>query len=145
MSANGAMFGQLGGAVGSIFGAIGDFQEARGYQKAAGYAELNAKETEAMTKLQVQQAGRQIYQTIGGQVSDVAGAGLAEGGSAVDLLRSSMEQGALQKQLIETQGSINARGFEEQASAYNAQADAANMAGAGGVASGILQGIGAFI
>jgi hypothetical protein len=44
--------------------------------------------------------------TLGGQEADVAGAGFSEGGSALDLLRSSASQGALTHAVLGQQGLI---------------------------------------
>jgi hypothetical protein len=43
------------------------------------------------------QAEREMYQSLGQTKADVAGAGFAESGSALDLLRQSASQGALQQ------------------------------------------------
>lgn len=139
----GMNFGDLGGAVSSIFGGMGDLAEAKSYKKAADIATQNAAIANESTRIQEAQAGRNIFQTIGKQQAQVAGAGLAGSGSAIDLLRSSQQQGELTRQLIGTQGLIQQQGFLQEANAYTGMADAAKAAGAGGIFGGIMKGVGA--
>lgn len=141
--AGGLNFGDLGGAVQSIFGAMGDFAEAKSYKKAEDLATQNAGIANESTRIQQFQAQRNIYQTIGKQQAQVAGAGLASSGSALDLLRSSQQQGELTRQLIGTQGLIQQQGFLQEANAYGGMASAASAAGNGGLFGGIMKGIGA--
>jgi|ERR1700744_11962 len=136
-------FGQLGGAIGSLFGAAGDSAEAGSYTQAAQIAEQQAEVAKQATAIQETQAQRQIFQVIGGQEAQVAGAGLASSGSAQALLRSSASQGALQKQLIQQQGDITEAGYEAEAASYNGMASAAKSASSGGMFGGLLSGIGA--
>ena len=56
------------------------------------------------------------------------GAGL-EGGSAGDLMRSSMQQGALANQLIKTQGNIQENAYQEQVVGYQGMQASSNAAG----------------
>src|SRR5581483_7490836 len=78
--------------------------------------------------IQEMQVQREAYKAIGGQIADVAGAGFAESGSALDLLRSSAAQGALAKQLVTEQGGIQVESYKTQAASYDAMAQAADMA-----------------
>jgi hypothetical protein len=66
---------------------------------------------------------------IGGQRADVAGAGFAESGSALDLLRSSAQQGALNRAVLGQQGLIQEAGYKEQAQSYTNMSEAATIAG----------------
>lgn len=148
-------FGSLGGAVSDIFGGIGTLKGAKAFQvasqysqKAAQYATENAGIAEASGRVKQLQAERQIYQVIGGQQADVAGAGFAKSGSALDLMRSSVEQGALTKALLENQTQIEVRGYRQEAEAklaeaaqYQAQASAQKTSGIGGILGGIAKGI----
>lgn len=138
-----AGFADLGGAVSDIFGAVGKFAEAKGYKAAAGYAQSNAEISQQSTNIQEYQAQRQIEKTLGGQQSDVAGAGLAASGSALDLFRDSAQQGSLTKQLIANQGAINVQGYQAEAASYDAMATAAKAAGSGGILGGIIKGVSA--
>lgn len=138
-------FNDIGGAVSDIFGGIGQLKSAKGYQQAAQYAEENAAIAEQSAKIQGVMAQRQIFQTIGGQQSDVAANGLASSGSATDLLRSSAQQGALTKQLVANQGAINVLGYQAEAASYASMASAAKSSAAGGFLGGALKIAGAVL
>jgi len=134
-------FGGIGGAVSDVFGGIGALKAAGGYKTASKLAAQNAVIEAASTRVRQLQAQRQIYQVIGGQQADVAAAGFAKSGSALDLLRSSAEQGSLTKALVEQQGAINVAGYKAQAAMYGAQASASKTSGIGGIISGVAKGI----
>lgn len=138
-------FGGIGGAVSGLFGAAGDFAEAKSYTKAADLAAQNATISLESANIQRTQAQRQIFKTLGAQKAGVAGAGLAESGSALNLLQSSASQGALTKQLITNQGNITAQGFEQESAAYQGMASATQSAGVGGIFGSVLKGIGAVL
>lgn len=133
-------FADIGSAVSSIFGGVGQLQSAKGYQAAAKYAAQNADIAEQSAKIQGLMAERQITKTIGGQAADIAGAGLAASGSALDLMRDSAQQGSLTKQLISNQGAINVLGYKAESENYSAMASAAKTAGSGGILSGLISG-----
>ena len=59
----------------------------------------------------------------------MAGAGFAESGSALDLLRDSASQGALAHAVIGQQGLITEAGYEQQRQSYQIMQGAANDAG----------------
>ena len=61
----------------------------------------------------------------------------------LDLMRSSVQEGALQKASIDVEGKIQENAYQEQADAFTAQAGAAKMAGIGGIFGGLLKGAGA--
>jgi hypothetical protein len=130
-----ATFTDLGGAVSDLFAASGDRAKAAGdraeqqnYLLAEGLANQNEKFTETSTAIKQAQETRSLTQTIGGQQADVAGAGFAESGSALDLLRDSASQGALMKAVTGEQGLITEAGYKEQAASYANMANAAGMA-----------------
>jgi hypothetical protein len=136
----GNTFSNLSGGVTDIFGgsataaglrlkAQGSLVEAGNYDLAAGLAKQNEKFTEQSTAVKQLMADRQIQQVTGSETADIAGAGFDTGsGSALDLLRSSAQQGALQKQLVGQQGLITEAGYTEQATAYSNLAGYARMA-----------------
>jgi hypothetical protein len=148
-------FGGIGGAVSDIFGGMGTLAGAKAYKvsaqysrKAAQYATENAGIAESSGRVKQLQANRQIYQVIGGQQADVAGAGFAKSGSALDLLRSSVEQGALTKALLSNQTAIEVRGYKQEAegklaeaASYDAQASAQKKSGIGGILGGVAKGL----
>jgi len=129
-------FSDIGGAVSDLFAssgdkakAQGDFIEAKDYSLASDLATQNEQFAETSTAIKQAQLDRSIYQTIGGQRADVAGAGFAESGSAIDLLRSSAQQGALTKAVAGQQGLIQEAGYKEQAESYANMSQAATIAG----------------
>lgn len=131
------------GAVGDLFGALGSFEAAAGYSKASKSAYKSADITRASTKIQAQQQDIQTFKVIGGEQADTAGAGfLTDSGSAGDLLRSSAQQAALSRQLIENQGEITAGGYDAQGAAYKSQQKAANAQGEGQIVGGVLKAVG---
>lgn len=133
----------ISGAVGDLFGAMGSFEAASGYSKASKSAYQSADITRASTKIQEQQQDIQTYKVIGAEQASTAGAGfVTTSGSAGDLLRSSAQQAALSRQLIENQGEITAGGFDAQGASYKAQQKAANAQGEGGIIGGVLQAVG---
>lgn len=138
MPASQAGFSDVGGAVSDIFGGIGQLESAGGYEAAAKAATENAGIAQQSAQIQGYMAQRQITKTIGGQQADVAGAGLAKSGSALDVMRDSAQQGSLTKQLIANQGAINVLGYQAEASNYSAMASAAKTAGTGGIIGGIV-------
>jgi hypothetical protein len=89
----------------------------------------NAELTANSTSLRVMQQQRKAYQVLGGQRADIAGAGLAASGSALDVIRSSAQQSSVDKSLIQMQGQIDVNSMTRQAQNYDAQAKAAQKAG----------------
>lgn len=138
-------FGYISGGISSIFGAIGDLSEAGAYKKAATIADQNAALEAESTSIQQSQESRKVFQTLGAQASQVAGAGLTAGGSSLDVLRSSVQQGSLQKQLIGLQGAVQENSFKQEASAYQGMEGAANAAAGGGILGGIVKFAGAVL
>lgn len=96
----------------------GDIAEAEQYDLATALARQNAAFTQQSTEIKQFQLDRQINQTIGGARADIAAAGMAESGSAIDILRDSASQGALAKAVLGQQGLITEAGYEEQAKSY---------------------------
>jgi len=116
--------------------AQGDQAESNAYLQAGAVADTNARLARASAGIQSAQEDRNIYKAVGGQQSDIAGAGFGSGNSGTSslfLMADSVHQGALAKQLIGVQGEITAGGFQQQSLA--AQAESAAAAAAGGAAS----------
>lgn len=111
--------------------AQGDLAEAKNYDLAAGLAGENAQFTESSTAIKQAQIDRNTTMTLGGQRADVAGAGFAESGSALDLLRDSASQGALTKAVAGQQGLIQEAGYQEQQQSYETMSAAARSTAAG--------------
>jgi len=104
--------------------AQGDLAEASNYDLASGLATENAAYTNISTRIQQSQALRQETQTIGSQRAGVAGAGFSSGGTALNLMRDSANQGALAQGVIGMQGAITEAGYKEQASSFDTMAAA---------------------
>lgn len=134
-------FGDIGSAVKDIFGGIGQLKAAGSYEEGASIARQSARETEWSTAIQQVKLDREIFKTVSGQAADVAGAGFTAGGSAGDLLRDSVSQGALAHQLTQVQGDINAEAYKAQAVALQGQADASKATATGDFIGGAINAI----
>jgi hypothetical protein len=109
--------------------ATGDFAEAANYNLAATYASQEAAFTKQSTAIQEFQETRNLSRSLGQTTADVAGAGFAEAGSALDILRDSASQGALQKAVTSEQGLITEAGYKEEQQSYENMANSAVAAG----------------
>lgn len=171
MALSSTTFSDAGGAVSDLFASSADTSKAQGlrikaqgdalegqnYDEAAVLAQQNEQFTEQSTAIKLQQIDRSNYQTIGGQQADVAGAGFASSGSALDLMADSASQGALTKAVAGQQGLITEAGYTEQAQSYQNMskaaafavqgdelaADAADKAATGSTITGIIKGVAA--
>lgn len=139
MAVSAAGFADIGSAASSIFSGVGQLQSSKGYKQAAAYAGDNAEIAQQAANIQSLMATRQVYKTIGGQQADIAGAGLANSGSATDLLRSSAQQGSLTKQLVSAQGAINVLGYQAEQASYESMAASAKTSGIGGLLGGAVK------
>lgn len=135
MAIGSATFTDLSGAASDLFSidahhakAQGDLLEAQNYDLASSLATQNEKFTETSTAIKQAQTDRENFKMIGGQQADVAGAGFAASGSALDLMRDSAAQGALTKAVGEQQGLITEAGYTEQAQSYQTMSQAAHVA-----------------
>jgi hypothetical protein len=135
MAFGNSTFSDLSGAVGDLFAAEGHRLKAEGnrveaenYDLASDLSLKNARYTEQSTAIKQAQLDRENYKVLGGQAADVAGAGFAASGSALDLMRESASQGALTKAVGQQQGLITEEGYQEQAQSYQNMAKAARLA-----------------
>jgi hypothetical protein len=124
-----SLLGGVSSLIGGNAASAGSKAAAKAYGVAAGYADQNAQlalENEALAQkgTEITKLGftRQLYQVMGGARADVAASGLAQSGSAEDVMRSTAQQGALTKSLITLQGDIAAKGYEAESLSYKAQA-----------------------
>jgi hypothetical protein len=141
----GGIIETIGGAVGSLFTSQGNAAEANSYTSAAELEQQNAQLTAASTRIQEVQQARAVSQSLGTTEADVAGAGFTSSGSALDILRSSAQQGALATSLVNIQGAINENAYAAQAGADVAKAKAANEANTAGTISAIASVGGALV
>ncbi len=159
MAFGAATFSDLGGAVSDLFAsqgarskAEGDRIEAAEYDLAAQFAEQNVGFTKISTGLKLYQEDRSVAQTIGEQRADVASAGFAESGSALDILADSVSQGAIQHETTQFQGLVTEASYQEQSDSYKLMASAARVAAKaednaamGDLISGGLKGVAAIV
>lgn len=131
-------FSYIGTGIQDLFGAAGSKQDAASLDKAAGMEDVNAKLAGASKDIQHAAAARDIYKVIGGQASDIAGSGFQMSGSALDLARSSAQQGAITQALIENQGQIDIQGHLIAATNLRAQAASARSAANASMFGGIM-------
>jgi hypothetical protein len=136
MAFGNATFSDISGAASDLFAASGDrskaqfdFAEAKNYGLASDLALQNEQFTETSTAIKEAQQQREMLGTLGGVHADVAGAGFAESGSALDILRDSAAQGALTHAVLGQQGLITEAGYKEQAQSYQNMEAAATQAG----------------
>lgn len=120
------LFGNVGGAVKDIFGGIGMAASADQYRMAAKLAGQNEEYTKVSTALKDTQIQRQVYKALGSEEAATSAAGFADSGSALDLLRESAQQGALQRSVNQQQGLITEAGYAEQQKVYKSMAETAD-------------------
>jgi hypothetical protein len=105
-----------------------DIAEQQEYTLAGQLATQNEQYTQMSTAIKESQQNREITQALGKTQADVAGAGFAASGSALDILRSGAQQGAIAKATTSEQGLITEAGYTEQAASYKLMATAAGEA-----------------
>lgn len=141
----------IGGFVNGIGGAVQDIfftgpgarAEASSLRAAAQAEGENADlETNAVL-IQNVQLQRKIAQSEGSTQAQVEGNGFTMGGSALDILRSSAQQGALAHQVVNEQGQIKINSYKLQEQAYEAQAKAADAAASAADIGAVFKVIGA--
>lgn len=135
MAIGAGTFTALGGAVSDLFAvgahrtkAAGNRLQAEQYEVAKGLSLQNKQFAETSTEIKEMQAQRAVYMALGQQQAEVAASGFEASGSALDLLRDSAAQGALQKAVLSQQGLIEEASYEAQAKSYAIMAESARMA-----------------
>ncbi len=150
---------KLGGAASSLFGALGQGDIAKsyksqavGYQRAAETSLVNKEIARQAADIEMVQAERDIYRTIGSQQAAIGAAGLEASGSALDVMRDSAVQGSLTKQLLGRQSAIEQLAYEQEATSYQqmaaasqASAKAAKKSKTGGLISAGIDIVTSFI
>lgn len=148
------LFGSQSSAAASMASAQGSTAAAEAYDKAAEIARNNKRLSAMSTAITETQLDRQINLTLGKQGAQVSGAGFTHGGSAGDLLRSSIQQGGLAKAVMGIKGQIEVNAYEAQATNYagmasqarsaaQAATSSASSSSSGGLFGSILSGAGA--
>lgn len=110
--------------------AAGTTAEAAQYGTAADISQQNAQLATVSGQLQQYQNTRTLMNTLGTQQADISGAGFADTGTAVNLARSSLQQGLLQNQVLGVNAQVEAGGYLEQAAASTAEQQAAQTTAA---------------
>lgn len=126
-----------GQIVNDLYQSKGSTAEANSFTTAAQLAQQNAALTATSTKIQETQTARSVFQAEGTQMADVASAGFTESGSALDLLRSSANQGALAEALTNIQGAVTENSYAAQAGAYTGAAASAKESATGNTVGAI--------
>lgn len=106
----------------------GDTAEANLYGEASSIAALNSLEALSASDIQQAQTQLQVGRTIGSQQAGIASAGFANSGTALDLFRSSKQQGLLDLQLDQVNGQLASNGYLAQEASANAEKEAATAA-----------------
>jgi hypothetical protein len=130
----GGAFADFGSAKASEVEAQGDFTAGADYLRAEDIAKQNEQITQQSTDIQNAQVQRKVLMSNATGQAQVANNNLS-GGSAGDILRMGMQQGALASAVVKTQGAINKNAFAEQAAGLQAQSDSAVAAGNAALAS----------
>ena len=115
--------------------AQGATAEAAQYDIAGNISTNNANIELVSGQLQQFQNTRNMLKTLGQQAGGYSGAGFQQSGSALNVARSSLQQGLLQNQVIGTNANLAAGGYLEQAAASQAEATTARTAAAAATAN----------
>jgi hypothetical protein len=118
ISAEGAATSDMFAAEAEQYKIEGTQFEKASYREAAALAGQNEQFTAISTRIKAAQQQRELSMSLGTTQANVAGAGLAESGSALDVLRESASQGALTRAVIKSQGLITEAGYNEQQQSY---------------------------
>lgn len=139
----------VGQGASDIFAGFGDIDKMKADELeqgqdelAAQYAGQEAQFSQQSTAIQLAQKNRQATMAMGKTASEVAGAGFAASGSALDIMRSNAQQGALAQAVTSEQGQIQTQGYQEQQQSFETMATIAgnsakqaNMASIGSFAA----------
>jgi hypothetical protein len=125
----------VAGGVSDIFAGFGDIDKMKAdeleqgqYDQAAAFAGQEAQYSQDSTAIQLAQKNRETTMAMGKTASEVAGAGFAASGSALDIMRSNAQQGALASAVTSEQGQIQTQGYVEQQQSYDTMAEIAGNA-----------------
>ena len=137
-----------GSGVSDIFAGFGDIDKMKAdelesgqYTEAAQFAGEEAEYSQDSTAIQMAQKNREATMAMGKTASEVAGAGFAANGSALDIMRSNAQQGALATAVTSENGQIQTQGYQEQQQSFETMATIAGNA----AKSANLASIGSFV
>lgn len=132
-----AFFNLFGQGIGDLFSAQGSQEAANILNQAAQVGQQMETLEGVSGKLQQQQQQRQLYQVQGQQVAAAGANNTATAGSALNIIRSSQQQGALTQQLTGVQTGIQQEGTQMQVLQIQAEAAQAEAAAQAQTAAGI--------
>lgn len=140
-------YGKAFGLAGDLLSGIGDYQAGQAGARASMGNAARSREAAALSSrsnaLQLMRLRQSAAVQLGGQQTDIAASGLTEG-SALDVVRQSQRNAALDAALLKQQGQITESGYLGQAEAYDAQAQAQKKKSSGGFFGSLLKiGVGA--
>ena len=92
------------------------------------FAGQEAQFSQQSTAIQIAQKNREATMAMGKTASEVAGAGFAASGSALDIMRSNAQQGALATAVTSENGKIQTQGYQEQQQSFETMATIAGNA-----------------
>lgn len=118
----------FGAAASDLISAGGEQSSAAADTAAASLEEQNVQLERESVAVQSAQQQRQLYKSLSSTQAQAGGAGLSSGGSIGNVLRASAAQGALAKNIIGIQGTIQENAYQTQATAYEGEAAAASAA-----------------
>lgn len=123
-----------GEAAAEQLAAQGALAQTAAYQSAANISGENAKVAGIAGQVMRYQQQLELQRSLGSTSAAVGASGAAMSGSALDILRSSMQQGALGGQLIDIQTALTQGGYFEQQGAAGAEVAASNVQAASATA-----------
>ncbi len=126
-------------AAASDIQATGYQAEAGAYGTVEGIAGNNATIAGIAGDIKLLQESRALRTTLGSQKADIATAGFGNSGSSLDLMRSSLQQGALTRQLTNIQTAQTVGGYQAEGAAAGAEVAGANMASTAAQALAVQQ------
>ncbi len=115
----------------SLLSVEGANAEADAYAKEGALATGNAQTEALAEQVRSYQIDRGVDKVVGGQSAAVAANGFQQSGSAIDIMRSSYQQGHLQSQLSAMTSEETQRGFLESAAAAEGEQTAAKLRATG--------------
>jgi hypothetical protein len=138
LSGAGAAFGAIGSAVSGFSGAAADLAQAGIYGQEIQGLQLDSTYTQESGYLQEVAAARRARQVEGTAAATTGGHGLAESGSALDLLRESQTQSALTQGFIGYQTDIKLSDISNQIAVAREEQAAAQSAASSSILGGVL-------
>lgn len=108
--------------------AQGQNTEASQYDTAQQISLQNAAIERVSGQIQQYQTSRNVLKVVGQQQAGYAGAGFANSGTALDVARSTLQQGVLENQVLGLNASLAAGGYFSQAASSSAEATTARTA-----------------